>query len=137
MNKQELSQLKFLNKEIDLLKKQISEIKPGYVMDLVTGSSKHYPYTAHSIKIEGIDIKEYDRKIKRLKNQLQRRLDEVMDKRAEIEEFIETLDDSMTRQIIALRYISGFSWEQVTSHMGSGYTVDCIKKHHERFLKNI
>ena len=137
MTKHELSQLKHIQGEIDLLKRQIADVKPNYVMDSVVGSSPHFPYTAHSIKIEGLDMQDYDKRVKRLKSQLQRRHDDLLDKRAEIEEFIDTIGDSFIRQIIALRYISGFQWEQVAAHMGSGYTTDCIKRQHERFMKKV
>ena len=134
LTKHELSQLKHIQGEIDLLKKQIADIKPDYVMDSVVGSSPHFPYTAHSIKIEGLDMQDYDKRVKRLKNQLQRRHDDLLDKRAEIEEFINTIDDSLTRQIIALRYINDFPWQQIACSIGGGNTADGVRKQHDRFL---
>ena len=135
LTKQELSQLKHIKEEIRLLQKAIADIEYEYVTDSVKGSSKHFPFVEHTIMITGADVEGHDRKARRLKAQLERRESDLLDKRAEIEEFIDTIDDSFIRQIIALRYISCFQWEQVAAHMGSGYTVNCIKKQHERFMR--
>ena len=102
MNKHDLSQIRHLKNEIESLKHQIDNIEPYHAIDSVTGSSPHFPYTAHSIRIEGMDIQDYDRRVIRLKNQLQRRHDELLDKRVEIEEFIDTIDDSLARQMIEI-----------------------------------
>ena len=135
MNKQELSQLKHIQGEINLLEKAIAKIDYEYVTDGVKGSSKHFPFIEHNIMITGADVKGHNRKARRLKAQLEQRKDDLLNKRVEIEEFIDTIDDSFIRQIIALRYISGFQWEQVAASLGAGYTTDCIKRQYERFMK--
>ena len=135
MTKHELSQLKHIQGEIDLLEKAIAKIDYEYVTDSVKGSSKHFPFVEHSIMITGADVKGHDRKARRLKAQLERRKEELLDKRVEIEEFINTIDDSLIRQMIALRYINGYEWEQVAAHMGCGYTAVYLRKCHERFMR--
>jgi len=138
MTKKELSQLKYLNKEIELLKKQIEEaeyaIKNHTVSDAVTGSNPEWPYQPCTFHIEGVAIPEYDRRIKRLRNKLKRRLEELMEKREELEEYIARVPDSMMRMILTLRYVNGLSWQQVASHIGGGNTADSVRKMHDRFL---
>lgn len=137
MTKERLSQMRYLNKEIELLQNQLKNTEPETTVDSVKGSSVHFPYTMHTIKIEGVDTEEYNRKIRRIRNRLQKRLEEVMELREEIEEFTDTIDDSLIRQIITLRYINGLTWEQIAFSVGEGVTADSVRKKHDRFLKNI
>lgn len=120
MDKRELSELKKINKEIEFLKKQILSISvtPEITTDSVKGSSIDYPYIQHSIKISGIDWKSYDAKVNRLRRQYQRKLDELMDKAAEINEYIASVPDPEVRMILQCRYINGLTWEEVEEETG-------------------
>lgn len=118
MDKEQLSQLKYLNKEIELLKKQIDNIGYNTVTDSVKGSSIDFPYTLHNIEITGIDIDEYNRKLIRIKRKLSRRIDELMDLYDEINDYIGNIEYSEVRQVLTLRYVNNLSWEQVAAHMG-------------------
>ena len=139
MNKKELSQLRYLNREIELLKEQIEkaeqDVEANMAADTVTGSNPVWPYQPRSFRVEGIAVPEYERRLQRLKNRLQRRLEELMDKREEIEEYIDNIDDSQIRMIMTLRYINGLSWGQVAEHIGGGNTADSVRMMHNRFLK--
>ena len=44
MNKEQLSQLKYLKSEIEILKKQISDLDYNITTDSVKGSSPYFPY---------------------------------------------------------------------------------------------
>lgn len=135
MNKQELSQLYYLNKEIELIKQQIQETDCIMTQDSVKGSSVDFPYTQHSIKIYGADIKDFDRRMKRLKNRLSRKLSELMDLRDEINEYIESISDSKIRMILTLRYVNGLNWRQIAFSIGGNNTEESVKKAAYRFLK--
>lgn len=120
MDKRELSELKNLNKEIEFLKKQILNIsvEPEFTTDTVKGSLIDYPYTQHSIKIHGIDLSAYDKKVERLRRQYQRKLDELMDKAAEINEYIASVPDSEVRMILQCKYVNGLTWEEIEEATG-------------------
>jgi len=139
MTKKELKQLRYLNKEIELLQKQIANaeylVEKNMAHDVVEGSNPVWPYQAKTFHIEGIAVPEYERRVKRLRKKLQRRLNELMDKREEIEEYIETVPDSLIRQIITLRYVNGLSWKQIAAHIGGGNTADSARKMCNRFLE--
>jgi len=113
-------QLKKINKEIEFLKKQINNISvdPEYTTDTVKGSLAEFPYTEQSIKIHGIDIVGHDKKIERLRRQYQRKLDELMDKAVEINEYIASVSDPEVRMILQCRYINGLTWEEVEEETG-------------------
>lgn len=139
MTKKELSQLKYLNREIELLKKQIEEaeyaIKMYTVSDMVSGSNPVWPYQLRTFHIEGVDIPEYEMRVKRLRNKLKRRLEELLEKREELEEYISKIEDSELRMIFTLRYINGLSWRQIAEHLGVAGDGSTERKKHDRFLK--
>ena len=133
MNKNQLRQLRHLKSEIRLLKQQIDNLESEIVTDRVRGSDVEHPYIEKTYIIRGLA---YDRrKIKRLKEKLQRRVDDLIDLVVEINEYIETIDDSLIRQIITLRYVNGLTWDQVAARIGGGNTADSLRKMHDRFLK--
>lgn len=134
MTKAKLKQLRHLSKEIELLKQQIEGLETVVVTDKVKGSLSEHPYIETTYTIKGL-VHERSAKVERLKKQLQRRVDELMDLRQEVYEFVETIDDSLIRQIIILRHVNGLQWEQVAAHIGGGNTADSLRKMHDRFLK--
>lgn len=120
MDKHDLIQLRYIVKEIELLKKQIQNIsvEPEFTTDTVKGSLTEFPYTEHPIKIHGIDIIGYDKKVERLRRQYQRKLDELTDKAAEINEYISNVPDPEVRMILQCRYINGLTWEEIEEATG-------------------
>lgn len=134
MTQEELSQLRHLNKEVELLQWQIAEISPRISTDSVKGSLPEFPYTAHPIIITGMDYNEYDRRVSRLRNSLKRRMGELLDKVTEVNEYIDTVPDSEMRMILTLRYVNGLSWNQVALHIGE-YDESYPRRKHNKFLK--
>ncbi|MDS1004950.1 RNA polymerase subunit sigma-24 [Clostridium sporogenes] len=135
MDKEQLKQLRYLKTEIEAIKKQIDNLECTMAIDKVKGSSSHFPYVKRSFTIEGVDYEEYNRKTIRLRKKLSRRISELMDLVEETNEFIEDIEDSLTRQIISLRYINGLTWEEVAANVGGGTTAESVRKVAERFLK--
>lgn len=111
----------------------------GYdtVSDTVRGSEQDYPYIERVFTITGLDQAGHNAKLKRLKRRLERRKEDLQDKRLEIDEFIGEIDDSLTRQIITLRYVNGLTWGQVAAHIGGGNTADGVRKQCHRYLDNM
>ena len=50
-------------------------------------------------------------------------------------EYINGIDDSLIRQIIALRFVNGLKWRQVAEHIGGNNTEDSVKKACYRYIK--
>ena len=135
MNKDQLRQLRHLKREIELLQDQIINLESEIVTDKVRGSDPEHPYTEKSFYITGFAHEEHSRKMKRLKERLQRRLGDLIDLVVEINEYIETIDDSLLRQIITLRHVNGLTWDQVAASIGGGNTADSVRMMHDRFLE--
>lgn len=133
MDKNQLRQLRHFKSEIRLLKQQIDNLESEIVTDRVRGSDVEHPYIEKTYIIRGLA---YDRrKIKRLKEKLQRRVDDLIDLVVEINEYIETIDDSLLRQIITLRHVNGLTWDQVAASIGGGNTADGVRMIHDRYLR--
>lgn len=137
MNKEELKQLRYIKSEIESIKKQLSDLDYTVATDKVIGSSCHFPYVQRSFTITGVDFLEYDRKAERLRRKLNKRIKELIDLVEKTNEFIEDIEDSLTRQIISLRYINGLTWEDVANSIGGNNTADSVRMLCNRFLDKL
>lgn len=133
MNKEELSKIAVIQTEIEVIKRQISEADCSYTADRVRGSSSVFPYVERSFSIKGYDIDSYYTKLNRLQNKLKRKLDELMDERDRVMDFINTVSDSVLRQILILKYINGMTWEQIGAEIG--YSARSIRRKHASFFQ--
>ncbi len=89
MTRQKLKQIRHLKREIELLQEQILRLDAEVVTDKVRGSDPRHPYTEKSFYITGFDREELSQKMERLKRKMQRRVDDLMELREEILEFVE------------------------------------------------
>lgn len=137
MTTAKLKQYRALRREIEVLNRAIVEIGtrgPATTSDTVS-SAAEWPYSLHSIQIEGLDWSGYSREMERVL-----RLRETAKARAEadlaeIEGFIAGIEDSIVRQSVRGRYIEGLSWQQVAQRVGGGNSEDGIKKMCYRYLE--
>lgn len=135
MDKKQLSQIRYLKSEIELLKRQIANMDYRVATDTVTGSDPDFPYTERRFTIVGIDYEDYERRTQRLQKRLEKRLAELVKLLEDTHDYIESIDDSLIRQIITLRHIEGLTWEQVAARIGGNNTPDSLRMMHDRFLK--
>ena len=119
-----------MKREIIQLQKEIDSLP--VTRDTVQASSNILPYQKHAVVIEGVD----SIRLQRLRKRLERRRDEYMDMVDEINDFIESIDDSMIRQLVAYRYLNHMSWNDIAANMGYRYTPDQLRKRLERFFQH-
>lgn len=129
MNKKELSQLYYLNREIEQLKSRIEELECIAVSD--TSRITGMPH------VTGISDKvgRYAAEIADLKELLNLNLKKCFYELNRLNRYIESIDDSQMRMIMTLRYVNGLSWRQIAFSIGGGNTEDSIKKLAYRYLK--
>lgn len=129
MNKKELSQLYYLNREIEQLKSRIEELECIAVSD--TSRITGMPH------VTGISDKvgRYVAEIADLKELLNLNLKKCFYELNRLNRYIESIDDSQMRMIMTLRYVNGLSWRQIAFSIGGGNTEDSIKKLAYRYLK--
>lgn len=129
MTKEQLEQYTSIKEEIKELEAELDKRKSP-VSDIVTGSMEDYPYTQHSVTIRGLSSDTYslDLKLTYKKNQLERQ-------RSEIENFLDSVQDSKIRRIIRLKYIEGKTWPQIARKTDKHISGDSVRKIVERFLE--
>jgi len=134
MTRQKLKQIRHLKREIELLQEQIVHLEAEIVTDKVTGSDPDHPWTERSFIIRGLPG-ERNEKLLRLRDRLERRMNDLQDLRAEIFEWVEGIEDSLLRQVIILRHVNGLSWRQVAREIGGRNTAESIRKLHDRYFE--
>lgn len=140
MDKARLEQFGALKREIELLEEQIldmeADVKSGVTFDTVKGSMTEFPFTYHTITLCGLGDTEQTRELRQALFSIKARRRSAQ-KRAvravcEIEEFIYSIEDSLTRQIFTLRCVSGCPWESIAAKTNN--TADSVKKIYYRYL---
>lgn len=130
MTVKELSQLYWLNREIELDQKRLAEleIKASSVsspnLSGMPGGSNHF-----SSKIE-----RYVADVVDLQMIIQAKQQQCLHERNRLERYIADIPDSLLRQIFTLRFINGLPWLQVALHIGGNNTADSVKKTCYRYI---
>ena len=127
-------EVKDLRRRITNKQAELDKIEDeGTVTDSVKGG---YGGIQH-FKISGFPYPEYSRKKTALylyKAQLENAELELLELTNEVEDYIQSLDDSRIRRIMRLRYIDNKTWIQVARAMKGKVTADSVRMEHNRFL---
>jgi len=128
MNKRELSQLYYLNREIEEQQRRLEELEclATSCTSRITGMprskglvNKLAMYTAEIADLKGL----IDLNIKKCFYELNR-----------LNRFINSVGDSQMRMILSLRYINGMTWQQIAFSIGE-YDEQYPRRKHNEFLK--
>lgn len=120
MTKELLEQYPDICAEIRELEEQLHR----GVSDTVSGSSTEYPYTQHTITIQGVPP------------DLHAQLEGLKKQKAEIETFVAGLPNSRQRRIATYRALRGYSWATVVAKMGGRYTERKVKNRYYEIFGN-
>lgn len=139
-----LNQYIDLIKEKDEIKKRIERLEfkivkineEGNVKDTVHGGAGGLQ-TFHIDGFPVADEEEASYLLRKHIRLLKQREQEISEKLIEVDEYLNTLNDSRMRRMITKRYIEGKRWHQVAREMGAQYSEDSCQKQMERFLKEI
>ena len=111
MTLERLEQYRNMRAESKMWERELDELrrKSRVVKDTVRGSLSSFPYTMHPVTIRGIETTP-NKRILRREARLRERRERLDTMLAEIDDFIDSLEDSQLRQIIQYRYVKGYSW---------------------------
>lgn len=129
---QEISEL--MDRKKNLEKQFKSFLDGGTVTDMVTGGVGGIQH----FKIEGFPIVDYEKTRTALMRNIQKIEDkytELMNIQCEVEEYIDSIDDSRMRRIIRMRFLDKMTWNQIADKMSGNNTEDSIKKAFYRFME--
>lgn len=127
-------EVKDLRSRICKLEDEISHL--AVVTDFVTGTREDG--TIGHIKITGYPFPEESRKqglLRRRKAALEEKEDELLELLSDVEEYINSIDDSRIRRIFRYRYVDNMSWVQVAIQMGGKHTADSCRMAHDRYIE--
>jgi len=128
LNKKELSQLYWLNREIEEQQRRLAELET-----LATSCTSRITGMPRSHGV--IDkLSKYAAEIADLRELIDLNIRKCFFELNRLNRFISTVDDSLIRQILSLRYVNGLTWRQIAFSVGGGNTEDSVRKAHDRFL---
>ena len=90
---------------------------------MVTGGSGGIQH----FKIEGFPVVAYERARAALAKNIQRIEDkytELLELQNDVEEYIDSINDSRMRRIVRMRFIDKLTWNQVACRIGGGNTEE-------------
>lgn len=130
MTKKELSQLYWLNREIEADKRKLEELRLAAVSATakITGLP-HVTGVRDKVGEIAVLIEEQGRLIELKKKQTVIEYNRLM-------RYINSVDDSLMRQILTLRYVNGLSWQQVAFSIGESDESYPRRKHNEFLRKS-
>ena len=134
-------EVKDLRRRIRNKQNEIDKIEEdGAVTDTVT-RGKRGKKSLGTTYIEGFPYPEYSRKRTALylyKAQLENAELELLEITNEVEEYIQSLNDSRMRRILRHRFMDSDNptWYQVAMRIGARATEDSIKKEFQRFMED-
>lgn len=130
MTVKELSQLYYLNLEIERDQKKLAtlESRIGVASPDLSGMPKSANSTRS--KTEELAVEIVDLQAIIAAKQIQ-----CIHERARLERYIREIPDHLTRAIFELRFMERLSWDQVAAHVGGGNSVGGVKKRCYRYLK--
>lgn len=129
MSKEELSQIYYLNREIKMWQKELERLE---CQSLLKGQQlSGMPSGGGNIdKVGDLAVKKTD-----IQLIIEGKLKEIQLQRERIIGYINSIEDSMMRQIVFYRNVSCMSWRQVSVEIGGNNTEDGIRKLYDRFLE--
>jgi len=132
MTLKELSQLYYLNREIERDKERLKELRSSCTKitarysDMPKGKSDTHDPMAQKV----VDIVDLEKK-------LNRNIEKRYQEENKIMNFIDSIDDCFLRLIFKLRFIDGKPWNVVAWQVGGGNTSDTVRNGCYRYLTRL
>ena len=127
MTKRELSQLYYLRREIAQEEKRLRQLE-----EAATDTSVNISGLPH---VQGItDRAALAAEIADCRDIINAKLMQCRIEYNRLNRYIASIDDSLIRQIMTLRYVDCKSWWHVADGVGGNNTADSVRMQHNRFL---
>ena len=129
MTKEELNQIYYLEKEIEMWRKALNRLQSRSLLpsqeitDMPFGTGISDKVGNHAVT--EVDIED---KIKALQKK-------AIEEQYKVLNYIETIDDSLIKQIIYHRHVLCMKWNEVAKALESSNSPDNLRMMHDRFLE--
>ena len=130
MTVKELSQFYYLNREIEMDKERLEKLRTlasspsgSNLTGMPRGGSPQNRLEQNIIEIVALE------------EIISAKITKSLRERNRLEQYIANIPDSLTRQIFTLRFINGFSWNQVAFKIGGGNTWKSLSNICYRYIE--
>ena len=130
MTLKELSQLYYLNREIERDQERLEKLRAS----ASAPGAPNYDGMPKSPSFEN-RLERYIAEIVDLEAIIRAKITQCLHERARLERYIVEIPDSLTRQIFQLRFINGLTWVQIAFSVGGGNTEEGVRKRVYRYLE--
>lgn len=127
MTKAELEQIYYLDRELKMWETELERIRCRSLV------ASPLPGATHGSGVSD-KVAERTERIIELENRIAAKRDEIQRLRDEAVEYIYSIPDSLTRQIVYYRCVSLMSWRRVAYEVGGNNTPDGVRKVYDRFF---
>lgn len=131
MTLKELSQIYYLNREIENDCRRLEELEARLSSPSYPSLSGMPRSTVYGNKIEASVADIID-----LKAIIAAKQQRCIHERSRLMRYITEIDDSLTREIFIFRFVNGLSWRQVAASVGGNNTEASVKMMCYRYLDN-
>ena len=130
MTLKELSQLYYLNREIERDRERLEKLRTR----VSAPGSPNYDGMPKNPSFKNCHERD-TAEIRDLEVIIRAKITQCLHERARLERYIAEIPDSLTRQIFQLRFISGLSWVQIAFSVGGGNTEEGVRKRVYRHIE--
>lgn len=134
MTKEQLSKLRYIVKNINLIKSQIKDINDSLsnlktISDTVKGSMPEYPYIQRTYTVQGVDIEQYEKLLLKLNSKQSKLTAELY----ELEYFLDGVEDERMSFILRSKYVLGKTNKEIAKELS--YDTSMISKLINKYMK--
>lgn len=133
MTRKKLEQVYHLNNELKMWQRRLAELQADIALSPKVMDGMPYSQ-ANSM---GSPTEEKAIRLADLAKVIEGKISEIQISLMDIEIFISSIDDSLTRQILEYRCCKLKSWQEVADKLGNGYTAESTRQIYHRFLKDL
>lgn len=131
MTKKELRQIYYINREILMWKRELERVKSEYegkgqeITGMPRGGGISDTTGERASRVIDIELI------------ILGKLTEIQIQRKAILEYIESIDDSFTRQLIYYRHVLLMDWEEIANTLGGACNSASLRQAHSRWMKGM
>lgn len=131
MTLKELSQLYYLNREIENDCRRLEELEAKLTSPSSPNLSGMPRSTTYGNKIESSVADIID-----LRAIIAAKRQRCIYERSRLMRYITEIDDSLTREIFIFRFVNGLSWRQVAASVGGNNTAENVRQICSRYIRD-
>ena len=133
MTRKRLEQVYHLNKELAMWQRRLAELQADIALSPKVMDGMPYTQTNNV----GSPTEQKAVRLAELAKVIEGKISEIQISLMDIEIFISSIDDSLTRQIVMYRCCQLKSWQEVADRIGEGFTAEAVRQSYHRFVRNL